>query len=72
LLVMAGGVTVVLTMLSTGLRATAVWMDWRPATALALAPWAAAMIGVNFEHYWLDRRIWRTPRQPAAATVPAA
>jgi hypothetical protein len=27
----------------------------------AITP-AAAMIGVNYEHYWLDRRIWRTPR----------
>ncbi len=67
LLAMGGAVTVLLTLLSTGLRTTAVWMDWRPASALALAPWAAAMIGVNLEHYWLDRRIWRTPRPVVSA-----
>ena len=69
LLAMAGAVTLLLTFVSSGLRATAVWMHWRPDTALELAPWAAAMIGVNLEHYWLDRRIWRSPRQPALAAA---
>jgi hypothetical protein len=72
LLGLGGIVTLLLTFLSSGLRAGAGWMQWRPDTALALAPWAAAMIGVNFEHYWLDHRIWRTPRPVAAATALAA
>jgi hypothetical protein len=71
LLAMAGTVTLVLTFVSVGLRAAAVSMDWRPAGALELAPWAAAMLGVNLEHYWLDHRIWRTrtrvPMAPSAA-----
>ena len=72
LLGLGGIVTLLLTFLSSGLRAGAVWMQWRPDTALVLAPWVAAMIGVNFEHYWLDHRIWRTPRPQAAATAVAA
>jgi hypothetical protein len=67
LLAIAGAVTLLLTFLSAGLRATAVWMQWRPESALDLAPWAAAMIGVNLEHYWLDHRIWRTRRQAVSA-----
>jgi hypothetical protein len=69
LLVLGGAVTLLLTFLSAGLRATAVWMQLRPESALDLAPWAAAMIGVNLEHYWLDHRIWRTSR--AAVSAPA-
>jgi hypothetical protein len=63
LLAMGGAVTVLLTFVSTGLRAGAVWMEWRPQDALDIAPWAAAMLGVNLEHYWLDHRIWRSPRR---------
>src|SRR5262249_18361427 len=32
-----------------------------------IPPWMAAMIGVNFAHYWLDSRIWRRPRAPQLA-----
>jgi hypothetical protein len=71
LLAMAGAVTLLLTFVSVGLRAAAVSMDWRPERALDLAPWAAAMIGVNLEHYWLDHRIWRTPRRVVAVTAAA-
>ena len=74
LLAMGGIVTLLLTGLVVVLRAAAVSMQWRPETALDLAPWAAAMLGVNLEHYWLDHRIWRSPkrgRAPAAAAVPA-
>jgi hypothetical protein len=67
LLAIAGTVTVLLTFASTGLRAGAEWMHLRPEGALAIAPWAAAMIGVNLEHYWLDRRIWRTRRTAVVA-----
>lgn len=69
LLVLGGSVTVMLTLASIGLRAVAVSFDLRPDTALDLAPWAAAMIGVNLEHYWLDHRIWRKRAAPVA--VPA-
>jgi hypothetical protein len=67
LLALAGTVTLALTFLSAGLRAAAVWMYLRPEGALAIPAWTAAMIGVNLEHYWLDRRIWRTRRRVAAA-----
>jgi hypothetical protein len=70
LLGLAGTVALLLTFVSIGLRDVAVRMQWRPAGALDLAPWAAAMIGINLEHYWLDHRIWRTPRPiPARAAV---
>jgi hypothetical protein len=71
LLLMAGAVTLMLTVVSLGLRAVAVSMQWRPEGALDLAPWAAAMLGVNLEHYWLDHRIWRTPRQVVAVAAAA-
>ncbi len=67
LLAMGGAVTVLLTLVSAGLRSVATWTMLRPETALAIPAWAAAMIGVNLEHYWLDHRIWRT-RKRAAAT----
>jgi hypothetical protein len=67
MLAMGGIVTLLLTFASGGLRAAAVSMQLRPDTALDLAPWAAAMIGINLEHYWLDHRIWRAPRPAVAA-----
>jgi hypothetical protein len=67
LLAMGGAVAFLLTFVSVGLRATAVAAGLRPDGALDIPPWAAAMIGVNLEHYWLDRRIWRTPRSSATA-----
>ncbi len=70
LLALAGAITLGLTFLSAGLRAAAEWMQLRPAGALAIPAWAAAMIGVNLEHYWLDHRIWRT--RSARAAAPAA
>jgi hypothetical protein len=70
LLSMGGAVTLLLTFASAGLRSAAMSMQLRPETALDLAPWAAAMIGINLEHYWLDHRIWRAPR-PAVAVQPA-
>jgi hypothetical protein len=55
-----GGIVVVfLTLLTIGVRAIVDANGMRPATALPIAPWAAAMIGVNLAHYWLDHRIWR-------------
>jgi hypothetical protein len=73
LLALAGTITLLLTFVSTGLRSTAVWMQLRPEGALDIPPWAAAMIGVNLHHYWLDHRIWRVRKQAAAlATSPAA
>ncbi len=71
LVAMGGIVTLLLTFASAGLRAVATSMMLRPQNALDIPPWAAAMIGVNFEHYWLDHRIWRT-RKRVEATVPAA
>lgn len=56
---LGGVVVVVLTLLVLGARAAAEANGLRPATALPIAPWAAAMIGVNLAHYWLDHRIWR-------------
>ncbi len=72
LLALAGAVTLGLTFLSAGLRTAAEWMQLRPAGALAIPAWAAAMIGVNLEHYWLDHRIWRTRRSPVAAPAVAS
>jgi hypothetical protein len=71
LLGLAGAVALLLTFVSVGLRATAVSMQWRPEGALDLAPWGAAMLGVNLEHYWLDHRIWRTPRRVVASAAAA-
>jgi hypothetical protein len=71
LLAMAGAVTLLLTFATAGLRALATAMALRPQNALDMPPWAAAMIGVNFEHYWLDHRIWRT-RKRDVAVIPAA
>lgn len=56
---LGGVVVVILTLLSLGVREVAEANGLRPATALPIAPWAAAMIGVNLAHYWLDHRIWR-------------
>jgi len=64
-------VTLLLTFATAGLRALATAMALRPQNALDMPPWAAAMIGVNFEHYWLDHRIWRT-RKRDVAVIPAA
>jgi hypothetical protein len=69
ILAMGGVVTVLLTFAASGLRAAAGAMMLRPDGALDIAPWAAAMIGVNFEHYWLDHRIWRTSRPAIAVAV---
>lgn len=64
-----GGGVLLLTFLSVGLRALA-GAAGLGAGALDIPPWAAAMLGVNLSHYWLDHRIWRAPR--AAAPQPAA
>jgi hypothetical protein len=71
LLGLAGTVTLLLTFVTVGLRAAAVSMAWRPDGALDLEPWAAAMIGVNLEHYWLDHRIWRGSQQVEPRAAPA-
>ncbi len=64
-----GFVVVLLTLLTIGVRTVADANGLRPATALPIAPWAAAMIGVNLAHYWLDHRIWRfRPGNSNAAT----
>lgn len=55
-----GAIVVLLTLLALGARVVAEARGWRPVNALPIAPWAAAMIGVNLAHYWLDHRIWRT------------
>jgi hypothetical protein len=67
-LAVLGAVVVVgLTLLSALTRELFSRAGWRPAQALPMAPWVAAMIGVNFSHYWLDHRIWR--RRPAGALL---
>jgi hypothetical protein len=66
LLAMAGAVTLLLTFASAGMRTVAASLLLRPDGALDLAPWSAAMLGINLQHYWLDHRIWRT-RRPAVA-----
>jgi len=72
LLALGGAVTLLLTFVSAGLRTAAVWMSLRPQGALDIPAWAAAMIGVNLEHYWLDHRIWRSPRRALAAATRCA
>lgn len=69
LLGLGGSVALLLTGLSVGLRQLAEALQLRPAGALDIAPWAAAMIGINLEHYWLDHRIWRAPRPAAVAST---
>lgn len=71
LLILGGGVTVLLTVAAAGLRETAMVLGWRPATALDIPPWAAAMIGISLQHYWLDHRVWRSPRPAVAAPLAA-
>jgi len=71
LLAMGGAVAFLSTLATGGLRAAAGAMMLRPEGALDIAPWAAAMIGINFEHYWLDHRIWRTSRPRAVNAVAA-
>lgn len=56
---LGGMVVVILTLMALSARAIAETHGLRPASALPIAPWAAAMIGVNLAHYWLDHRIWR-------------
>jgi hypothetical protein len=71
LLLMGGGVALLLTFAASGLRSAAGAMMFRPDGALDIPPWAAAMIGVNLQHYWLDHRIWRTAR-PATTPTPVS
>ncbi|MFT3714009.1 MAG: hypothetical protein QM817_40630 [Archangium sp.] len=52
----AGVVVFALTAVTVALRSVS-------ASNTAIPPWVAAMVGVNFSHYWLEHRIWRrTPR----------
>jgi hypothetical protein len=59
LLIAGGAVVVVITVGAAAARAIASAAGARPPGSLAIPPWAAAMIGVNLAHYWLDSRIWR-------------
>lgn len=73
LLLLGGGVVLGLTFISAGMRELADSTGLRPADSLALPAWAAAMIGVNLEHYWLDHRIWRnSPRRTHRCSPPAS
>ena len=72
LLLMAGSLTLLLTFVSAGLRGVATALELRPDHALAIPAWAAAMLGINLEHYWLDHRIWRRSRRPAVSVAEAA
>jgi hypothetical protein len=67
-----GAGVVVLTFVALGARTLAETNGMRPTTALPIAPWAAAMIGVNLAHYWLDHRIWRTKTPASNAPIMAA
>lgn len=70
-LVAFGGVIVVLLSLgAVAIRAAAEASGLRPPGVLPLPPWAAAMIGVNLAHYWLDHRIWRLRAPPSAPRAP--
>ncbi|MDI1449533.1 hypothetical protein [Polyangium sp. 6x1] len=62
---LGGGVVVLLSLGSVAVRAAAEASGLRPADALPLPPWAAAMLGVNLAHYWLDHRIWRFRAAPS-------
>ena len=64
---LGGMVVVVLSLGVVALRAAAEASGARPSGALPIPPWAAAMIGVNLAHYWLDHRIWRVRRAPSAS-----
>ncbi|APR79840.1 Hypothetical protein A7982_05187 [Minicystis rosea] len=64
-------VTIVLTLVAVVVRAAAAGAGMRPATALDIPPWAAAMIAINLHHYWLDHRVWRFAPKPAPAAQPA-
>lgn len=59
-LIALGGFCVALLSLAVvAFRAAAEVSGARPPGALPIPPWAAAMIGINLAHYWLDHRIWR-------------
>jgi len=71
LLAIGGAVTVALTLIALGLRGLATIAGLRPAAAMATPPWAAAMLAINLQHYWLDHRIWRAPRRTPSVAVAA-
>lgn len=59
-------VLVLLTGATLGARWVAEALSLRRGGPSILPPWTAAMIGINFSHYWLDHRIWRL-RKPEVA-----
>jgi hypothetical protein len=52
-----GAVLFALTLVTVAVRAATAGV--RPADALVVPPWLAAMTGINLSHYWLEHRIWR-------------
>jgi hypothetical protein len=72
LLVAGGAIVLVITAGAAAARAIASAAGARPPGSLAIPPWAAAMIGVNLAHYWLDSRIWRRRASRGAAAEGAA
>lgn len=64
----ASGIAI-LTLVAIAVRGIADATGLRPAAAMELPPWGAAMLAVNLHHYWLDHRIWRSA--PARAPTPS-
>ncbi len=57
------------TLATLAIRQATVALVARETAAFPLPAWSTAIIAVNFAHYWLDSRIWRSGN--AARTLPA-
>ena len=67
-LAVIGGVTLA----TMAMRQATVAVTTRQADAFPLPAWSTAIIAVNFAHYWLDSRIWRSgsaTRKLAASAI---
>jgi hypothetical protein len=69
---LGGVVLLALTGLSAGAQWLAQAVGLRSLAEPPIAPWLAALIGVNLSHYWLESRIWRAPTVRPAPPIGGA
>ncbi|MEO7329433.1 MAG: hypothetical protein ABI193_12695 [Minicystis sp.] len=69
---LGAAVLVILTGATVGARWLAEALAIHRGGPSILPPWTAAMIGVNFSHYWLDHRVWRLRRPEVARPLDLA